>query len=308
MSDGGKINHIDIGSDLPDLNKNASEKDELVSEVIVKLAEKSLKFDFDLDLGKDEEQQKVDDILNVLNLLEKIYVVEDEEHRFRHSYSNIFNTMVRLVPSEKNKYSEALDEKLEILSVNIDWIRYLLNNNGIGKEGALDSKLKTLGKNSIFNKGFFKLYDHILLEAARIRFSVDLTKQLHNIQKELAKLDDELKKNHEESSQLQEKIEKIRNTINEEEKKAEAIKQDTETLKQNTETLKQETKGMQRKYVGILGIFAAIITAFFSGIGFSSSVLANMHEVSIYRLLLRLITENWGIRNLRQNLKTEKRY
>lgn len=172
MSDGGKINHIDIGSDLPDLNKNASEKDELVSEVIVKLAEKSLKFDFDLDLGKDEEQQKVDDILNVLNLLEKIYVVEDEEHRFRHSYSNIFNTMVRLVPSEKNKYSEALDEKLEILSVNIDWIRYLLNNNGIGKEGALDSKLKTLGKNSIFNKGFFKLYDHILLEAARIRFSV----------------------------------------------------------------------------------------------------------------------------------------
>lgn len=50
--------------------------------------------------------------------------------------------------------------------------------------------------------------------------------------------------------------------------------------------LRKEIKSMEKEYITILGIFAAIILAFVGGITFSSSVLENMHTVSIFRLLI----------------------
>lgn len=49
--------------------------------------------------------------------------------------------------------------------------------------------------------------------------------------------------------------------------------------------LRKEIKGIEREYISILGIFASIILTFVGGITFSSSVLQNMNNVSIYRLL-----------------------
>ncbi|MCM1167577.1 MAG: hypothetical protein NC299_16360 [Lachnospiraceae bacterium] len=45
----------------------------------------------------------------------------------------------------------------------------------------------------------------------------------------------------------------------------------------------------QKEYIAILGIFAAIILAFISNITFSTSVLQNMHQASIYRVLLIVV-------------------
>lgn len=50
--------------------------------------------------------------------------------------------------------------------------------------------------------------------------------------------------------------------------------------------LQENIRGIEKEYISILGIFAAIILAFVGGITFSSSILENMHRVSIYRLLL----------------------
>ena len=46
---------------------------------------------------------------------------------------------------------------------------------------------------------------------------------------------------------------------------------------------------MQKDYVAILGIFAAVLMVFFSGIGFSASVFANIDRASIYRVGLGII-------------------
>lgn len=55
---------------------------------------------------------------------------------------------------------------------------------------------------------------------------------------------------------------------------------------ENTEArINKEVKKMEREYITILGIFAAIVLAFVGGITFSSSVLQNIGDVSIYRLL-----------------------
>ena len=53
--------------------------------------------------------------------------------------------------------------------------------------------------------------------------------------------------------------------------------------------IEESTKNAKRDYIAILGIFAAVLMAFFSGVGFSSSVLANIHQASIYRVAIGII-------------------
>lgn len=52
------------------------------------------------------------------------------------------------------------------------------------------------------------------------------------------------------------------------------------------ENLQKEVKGIEKEYISILGIFASIVFAFVGGITFSTSVLKNISEVSVFRLLL----------------------
>lgn len=61
------------------------------------------------------------------------------------------------------------------------------------------------------------------------------------------------------------------------------------TLKEAQEALndsKKRAESMQTEYTTILGIFAAIILAFTGTITFSSSVLENIHQSSVYRLII----------------------
>ena len=57
-------------------------------------------------------------------------------------------------------------------------------------------------------------------------------------------------------------------------------------IENTKDNLKKEIKIMEREYITILGIFASIVLAFVGGLTFSTSVLSNISQVSIYRLLL----------------------
>ena len=250
VTEGIKIKYIDIGPEnLPIQN---TEKDKKVSEVINVLAEKPLNIKVD---GADDKGG-VQDVLYTLNLLESLYAQNgDEGFAFRHSYSNIFNTMVRLIPPNEGRIFSSKNNKLENLSNNIQWLKNILDkNSGISikrtpENEVIIQKVCELQNNEKFNKGFFKLYDYILLEYARIAFSSSWIDRVEIAEKRL-------------------------NSTN----------QSLGELKEDANELREKSQKMQKEYVAILGIFAAIITAFFSGIGFSSSVLAHMHQVTIYRL------------------------
>lgn len=54
------------------------------------------------------------------------------------------------------------------------------------------------------------------------------------------------------------------------------------------ENLERQMKGIEKEYITILGIFASVILAFVGGMTFSTSVLQNMANVSIYRLVLTI--------------------
>lgn len=60
------------------------------------------------------------------------------------------------------------------------------------------------------------------------------------------------------------------------------------SIGETKDKLEDQIKETQREYITILGIFASIVLAFVGGSIFSSSVLENMAEVSIYRLLLTI--------------------
>lgn len=65
-----------------------------------------------------------------------------------------------------------------------------------------------------------------------------------------------------------------------------AIQDDfTKQIAETKDTLTDNFKGIEKEYISILGIFAAIIMAFVGGMTFSTSVLNNIRDVSIYRLI-----------------------
>lgn len=55
------------------------------------------------------------------------------------------------------------------------------------------------------------------------------------------------------------------------------------------EELRKEIKGIEKEYISILGIFASVVLAFIGGVTFSSAVLQNINNTSIYRLLLVIV-------------------
>lgn len=105
-----------------------------------------------------------------------------------------------------------------------------------------------------------KLYDHVSLDIARMAYS-DAGDWKVSGQKAL--------------SEIQNKIENLEKS--------------TDGLKKENQKIQESSRNMQKDYVAILGIFAAVLMVFFSGIGFSASVLTNIDRASIYRVGLGII-------------------
>lgn len=100
-----------------------------------------------------------------------------------------------------------------------------------------------------------KLYDHISLDIARMTYSDAGDVRLSQM--------DEIKSLH---------------------KKVKDLQADMESAKELSSQLKNTLKNTQKEYVAILGIFASIVLAFTGGFSFSSAVLSNIAQSSIYRI------------------------
>ena len=114
----------------------------------------------------------------------------------------------------------------------------------------IKEKIDNQKENTNTKANIEKLYDHINLECIRLRES-----------------NQRMKKINEDLSRLEKFNDKIENK-----------------LKSTEQILKKQ----QAQYITILGIFASIVLAFVGGLTFSTSVLANMHNVSFFRLVFVL--------------------
>lgn len=99
-----------------------------------------------------------------------------------------------------------------------------------------------------------KLYDHVSLDVSRLVHSESLLSQ---------KAD---------ASRLQSQIANI--------------SQKADDVRKEIERIQQESKNMQKEYIAILGIFASVVLALTAAFAFSTSVFENMHQSSIYRIVI----------------------
>lgn len=106
-----------------------------------------------------------------------------------------------------------------------------------------------------------KLYDHVSLDIARMGYS-DAADWKLSQRSNLA--------------DIQAQIEMV---------KSEVLSVQ-ENFKAQAEDVENSLNGAQKDYIAILGIFAAVVLAFTGGIAFSTSVFQNLHNSSIYRILI----------------------
>ena len=104
-----------------------------------------------------------------------------------------------------------------------------------------------------FKKCFYKLYDHVVLEILQINYM----------------------------REIENKGEANNASTIKELKSATSLAQ---TASNNADEATKKLDSMQKEYITILGIFASIVFAFVAGLTFSTSVLSNIHQASIYRL------------------------
>lgn len=172
--------------------------------------------------------------------LEKLYYSPHKEKSFRHFYSDIFSVLTQINDGDDKGSIDILGQNVDILLQGYQVQNFDTKGNPID----ISSKIE-------------KLYDHVSLDIARIKYS--------------EKGDVEVSK--------QESIEKIHSQIN-------ANESQITTLQQSVDETVSNIEKMQKDYVSILAIFAAVVGTFFSGLGFSTSVLSNIDKSSIYRILL----------------------
>lgn len=188
---------------------------------------------------------------NMYKRLESLYDAESSEKRFRHFYTDIFSVLTQI-----QQNSELGD--INILGQNLDVLR-----NGYKPQNKASDGKRTIDVSDAIKK----LYDHVNLDIARITYSdaadrrISGESSLENLQSQINSLHSELQK-----------------AIN--------IKEDYEATEKKIVDVESKLENSQKEYITILGIFAAVVLAFTGGIAFSTSVLNNIAQASVYRTII----------------------
>ncbi|ELP5188882.1 hypothetical protein R1Z15_002946, partial [Clostridium perfringens] len=135
----------------------------------------------------------------------------------------------------------------------------------------LASNIKDIGysiENSDIKKRVLKLWDHINLENIRLEKLREISNEANSAFTEV----NEVKRKYNELSDQWIKIEKQASDVDDKLKK-----------------MDNDIDNSTSKSITILGIFSGIVMAFTGGISFIASSLQNMHQVSIYRIVLVII-------------------
>lgn len=164
---------------------------------------------------------------------------------FRHKYSSIFYSLT-MIGGEIDK-----NTNLDILAQNIK----IVNDK-------YDERVKNGECEHDVGREIFKLYDHINLEIARLNYTEKVKKEMQSMV-ETEKARNEL---------LRIELDKVQRDFN-------------TTVESQSKAINEKQEKMQTEYVAILGIFSTVVLAFVGDMAFSTSVLNNIHNVSIYRLV-----------------------
>ena len=182
--------------------------------------------------------------------LEDFYHLSTKDGHYRHFYSDIFPLLTQIFRGESSGSIDVLGENLRMIREGYQPI----NKDAEGNPIDIQSNL-------------LKLYDHVNLEIARINYTNNFIRQAVNT---------------EQVDELQNKVKTlIKDTENRQTEFNEKVAEFNSEIKDTQEKLDKS----ERDYIAILGIFSSVVLTFTAGIAFSTSVLNNISQVSIYRLI-----------------------
>lgn len=179
--------------------------------------------------------------------LEDLYYNSNADEKFRHFYSDIFAVLTQI------KQNSSLGD-INVLGQNLDYLRknYQSINEDINNE-PID-----------VSKNIRKLCDHVNLDISRIQYAEACIYK----------------------SSGEESISEFKAQINDVQSKLNDVQPSVKGLTNDVENTKNQIRNQQRDYIAILGIFAGVVIAFISEIAFSTSVLNNISNVSVYRIII----------------------
>lgn len=193
--------------------------------------------------------------------LEALYYSKDDEEKFRHFYSDIFSVLTQL------QLDSTLGD-MNILGQNLMMIR----------AGYQPQNKDDAGKLIDIRDNIRKLYDHVSLDMARIMYSDAADRKISG-EESISELQSQV-------TQAKVEIENIRKEHVNVKKEQENTRKEQENIKREQENTEAKINSQQREYIAILGIFSAVVLTFVGGIAFSTSVLENIAQASVYRILI----------------------
>ena len=258
-----------------------------------------------IDLAKQQDLLKnLSTCGNFYNRLEMLYYNENSEECFRHFYSDIFSILTQIQQDEKLGDINILAQNLNVIKDTYQAVNYDSNNNLIN----IGDRIK-------------KLYDHVNLDVARLSYldevyrknsgeetRIDILNQVNlikDIQKEISNIKTEQKSVEDSIKEFESKMEKLQSGIDTTKVEQESLEDSIEglrkginTTRKEQESLEETIKNQEKEYIAILGIFSSAVLTFVGGIAFSSSVLNNIANVGIYRLLITSIVVGAVVLNI----------
>ena len=203
------------------------------------------------DLAKDQTILKDNSVKKEYFIrLEDLYYDSAKNNSFRHFYSDIFSALSVI------KQDTDMGD-INILAQNINIIReeYIPT-----RKVEISNEVKYID----ISENLAKLYDHINLDIQRINYrEAELYKAINGSQA----LD-------------------VRKKLNDIQLLVDVRESEMSAIEGAIDELDEKIKKTQDKYITVLGIFSSIVLAVTAGITFSSSILENMHSVSVYRIVL----------------------
>lgn len=202
--------------------------------------------------SKDEISADDEKLIGILQEISNDYLQKEEIQKYKERLKAIYSS-----ENFRHKYSQITSYLLTIKKENKNETFGFISHN-ISK---IYNEINEMGEDDNLKQKVLKLSDHINLEILRI-------KDINAFKKEFEQAEKSLK-------QTKTKIKNMECDL----------KKETEETIKKISNLNDEVKSSRKEYITILGIFASIILAFVAGLTFTNSVLSNINNGSIYRLL-----------------------
>lgn len=218
------------------------------------------------------------------------------------SISELLDDLQKIPEGEQEKLKAWCDSLCKFYELNVrhsyaDITEYIISHDG-GVEytekilPVLEKMRENLKQEkNVVQSNVGKLIDHIRLEIFRIRY-IDET-LFQNVTQKFIDLNNEQFDNfsslhrtmQKDLEELEQKNQEIKEAIEKNRMNQDEIDQQIQVLEQTATNAANKVENAQNEIIAILGIFAAIVLAFVSGIAFSTSVLQNIANASIYKIL-----------------------